>query len=94
VYCSSLLPISRPLHRSKHLLGIAPQKPASSTGRFGQPHAVKDGEACGFVVGAKAFRLAQSGLSRIPNNFEILRSEIRAGIRRFPHDPPVDRRKS
>ena len=94
VYCQSLLPIGRSLHRSKHLLGIAPHKPACSTGRFGQAHSVKDGEACGFVLGAQACRLAQSGLSRIPNNREILRSEIRAGIRRFPHDPPVERCKS
>jgi hypothetical protein len=46
------------------------------------------------MLDAKASRLAQSRLSRIPNNLEVLWPEIRAGIRRFPHDPTIKRRKS
>ena len=42
VCCQGLLPIRAALHRSKHLLAIAPHQPACSTGRFGQAHAVKD----------------------------------------------------
>src|SRR5579871_5717841 len=91
VCCQGFLPIGRSLHCSKHLLRIAPHKPACSAGRFGQAHPVKDGEACGFVLGAQASRLAQSGFSRIPNNFEVLWPEIPAGIRRFPHDPTIER---
>jgi len=73
------------LHRSKHLLRIAPHKPASSAGRFRQTHSVKDRKARG---------LAQTGLGRIPNNRKIPWSEICAGIRRFPQDPAVERRES
>src|SRR5580658_5862269 len=45
-------------------------------------------------MGAKACHLAQCGLSRIPNNLEVLWPEIRAGIRRFPDDSAVERRES
>ncbi len=55
---------------------------------------MKDGEAGSIMLGAKARHFAQTGLSRIPNNLEILWSEIRAGIRRFPHYPAVERCES
>jgi hypothetical protein len=45
VFRQRLLPIRAALHRSKRLLAIAPHQPAYSAGRFGQAHAVKDGEA-------------------------------------------------
>jgi hypothetical protein len=46
------------------------------------------------MLGAKSRRPAQAGLSRIPNNLEVLWSEISRGIRRFPHDSAIKRRKT
>jgi hypothetical protein len=70
--CSGLLPIGRPLHRSKHLLDIAPQKPASSPGPLGQAFSLQHGEACCFVLSAKARHFAQSDLRGIPHDSEVL----------------------
>jgi hypothetical protein len=44
--------------------------------------------------GCEGARLAQTGLNRIPGNRTVLGPEIRAGTRRFPHDPAVERCKS